>query len=363
MPQVLAFLLPQFHPISENDEWWGTGFTEWRNVTKARPLFRGHYQPHIPADLAFYDLRLPEARTAQAELAAGYGIGGFVWHHYWFGGRRLLERPFDEVLASGEPDFPFCLCWANEPWSRRWNGSDDDVLLGQTYSSDDDLAHARWFAAAFADPRYIRLDGRPLLLVYRATDLPDPMRTAAVWREECSRLGVGEPYLCRVETFFPDEYTDPASIGFDAAVEMPPHPWWAVGRQLRTLSPWWWSRRLRLTSRGFGQSHIYDYAEVAEAFASRPAPTHRRFPGVMPGWDNTPRRNRAAAVFLGSSPERYERWLRAALARDESFVFINAWNEWGEGCHLEPDLEWGHAYLEATAAATRARMQIPSSTS
>ena len=358
--RVLAFFLPQFHPIPENDKWWGTGFTEWRNVTQARSLFRGHYQPHLPADLGFYDLRLPEVRVAQAELAKAHGIDGFVWHHYWFGGRRLLERPFSEVLSSGEPNFPFCLSWANEPWSRRWDGRDHDLLIGQVYSPDDDLAHARWFAAAFADPRYLRLDGRPLLLVYRAGELPEPERTADVWRQECTRLGVGEPYLCRVESFFPEEYGDPASIGFDAAVEFPPH--WsatAVGRPLRRARPWWWSRRLRLTSRAFGRHHIYDYAAVAEASASRPAPPYRRFAGVTPGWDNTARRDRGGVALIGSTPERYERWLRAALARDESLVFVNAWNEWAEGCHLEPDLRWGRSYLEATARAIRASRSAP----
>jgi lipopolysaccharide biosynthesis protein len=352
--RLLSFFLPQFHPIPENDEWWGTGFTEWRNVVTAKPLFRGHYQPHLPADLGFYDLRVPEVRAAQAELAATHGIHGFVWHHYWFGGRRLLERPFDEVLASGEPNFPFCLCWANEPWSRRWDGRDHDLLMAQNYSPEDDLAHARWLARAFADPRYVHLDGRPLLLVYRASLLPDPKRTATILREECTRLGVGEPYICRVESYFPEEYADPQSIGFDAAVEFPPH--WsatAVGRPLHRLRPWWWTRRLRLTSRAFGQHFIYDYATVAEASASRPEPEYRRFPGVTPAWDNTARRDSSGTVLVGSTPALYERWLRSAITRDEPVVFINAWNEWAEGCHLEPDLRWGHAYLEATARAIR----------
>src|SRR5215475_4957626 len=181
-PRLVAFYLPQYHPIPENDEWWGTGFTEWTNVVSAKPVFAGHYQPHLPADLGFYDLRLPEVRQAQADLARNHGIHGFCYYHYWFQGRRLLRRPFDEVLRSGQPDFPFCLCWANENWTRVWDGSDKKLLIEQTYSADDDLAHIRWLAPAFRDPRHIRVEGKPLFLVYRARKLPDPLRTTSLWR-------------------------------------------------------------------------------------------------------------------------------------------------------------------------------------
>src|SRR6266446_2869134 len=199
--RVIAFYLPQFHPIPENDAWWGKGFTEWTNVTKARPLFRGHYQPHLPADLGFYDLRVAESREAQADLARQYGITGFCYYHYWFAGKRLLHRPFDEVLTSGRPDFPFCLCWANENWTRVWDGGGSEVLMEQTYSEQDDRAHIQALMPAFADTRYFRIDGRPLFLVYRTELLPEPARTADIWRSEVSKAGLGDLYLARVENF------------------------------------------------------------------------------------------------------------------------------------------------------------------
>src|SRR5580704_8011423 len=215
-PRALAFYLPQFHPIPENDEWWGKGFTEWTNVVKAKPWFSGHYQPHVPTDLGFYDLRLPETREAQADLARQYGIYGFCYYHYWFHGRRLLERPFNEVLTTGRPDFPFCLCWANENWTRRWDGAERQILVKQTYSQQDDLEHIRWLLNAFDDRRYIRLEGKPLLLVYRAGDLPSPSRTAEAWRGEARKAGIGDIFLCSILSHSPTSRVDPALLGFDA---------------------------------------------------------------------------------------------------------------------------------------------------
>ena len=227
--RAIAFYLPQYHPIPENDRWWGKGFTEWTNVVKARPLFRGHYQPHLPADLGFYDLRLPEVRQAQVDLAREYGLSGFCYYHYWFNGKRLLHWPFDEVLASAEPDFPFCLCWANENWTRIWDGGDSEVLMKQTYSDKDDLAHIRWLARAFADPRYIRVENKPLFIIYRAHKLPDIRKTTAVWREECRRRGIGEIFLCRIDTA--SDTLRPSELGLDAAVEFQPD-WSSLGPQL-----------------------------------------------------------------------------------------------------------------------------------
>lgn len=325
--KTLAFYLPQFHPVPENDEWWGKGFTEWRNVTRARPLFPGHYQPHLPADLGFYDLRVPEVREAQAALAREYGIDGFVYYHYWFNGRRILERPFAEVLASGKPDFPFCLCWANENWTRVWDGGERDVLLEQRYSAEDDRAHIESLLPAFRDPRYIRVDGRPLFLVYRTELLPDPAATAALWRDVGRKAGVGELYLARVESF--KRGVDPHSIGFDAAVEFAPN--WDLGvpkfqRGLHGLLS-----RAGILPRAFTQNTVVSYPAVAQAMAALPPAPYKQFRCVTPMWDNSARRKSNARILVGSTPAHYCKWLKAMVAQtyntrtgDERIVFINA---------------------------------------
>jgi lipopolysaccharide biosynthesis protein len=358
--RAIAFYLPQFHPVPENDEWWGKGFTEWRNVAKARPLFPGHYQPHLPADLGFYDLRLPEAREAQAALARQYGIDGFCYYHYWFNGRRILERPFNEVLASGQPDFPFCLCWANENWTRRWEGDDKNVLLEQRYNHQDDLAHIQSLFPAFRDPRYIRVDERPLFLVYRAEFLPDPIRTTSLWREAAREAGIGDLFLARVESH--ESFRNPVSpkdIGFDAEVEFAPFSG-PIGKfkfrsQMHKLLA-----KIGLSPKGYAANRVTDYQAMVHAFLSRPDPDWLRFHCVTPSWDNSARRQ-DALIFHGSTPQKYEAWLKQLVAKtakkyqdEERLVFVNAWNEWAEGNHLEPDLEWGLAYLEATKRALSA---------
>jgi lipopolysaccharide biosynthesis protein len=354
-PRLIAFFLPQYHPIPENDAWWGKGFTEWTNVAKTRPQFPGHDQPHLPADLGFYDLRLPEARAAQAELAREYGIHGFCYYHYWFNGRRLLERPFNDILDSGEPDFPFCLCWANESWSRRWDGKERDMLMPQSYSAEDDLRHARWLARAFADPRYIRIEGRPLFLVYRAAQLPDALGTTRRWRDELDRLGVDDPFLARVESQ-PDEVgKDPRELGFDVAIEFAPR-WDRAGVRQNIYGR---RNRIRLAmglmSEGYWKHNVHSYKELARLAMELGRRDYPYFRCVTPMWDNSARRASEATIFEGSTPELYEAWLRTVLERtiDEQppsrrFVFVNAWNEWAEGNHLEPCQRWGRAYLEAT---------------
>ena len=342
--RLIAFFLPQFHPVPENDRWWGKGFTEWTNVTRAKPNFAGHQQPHLPADLGFYDLRLAETRQAQADLARDYGIHGFCYYYYWFGGKRLLNRPLDEILASGKPDFPFCICWANESWSRRWDGRELDILMAQQHSETDDLAFIRHLQPLLRDKRYIRIHGRPLILVYRIDLFPHPARTAEVWREHCARAGLGDIYLACVQSF--GLTADPRDFGFDAVVEFPPHDLSVpVDRQPPMENPDF-------------TGDVYDYQATAERFVQRPVPEHRFFRTAMPSWDNTARRQNAGAIFLGSTPRLYEQWLSTLVEQTrqlnppgERFVFVNAWNEWAEGNHLEPDMNCGHGYLEATRAA------------
>lgn len=353
-PRTVAFYLPQFHTIPENDEWWGEGFTEWTNVRQARPLFKGHYQPHVPGELGYYDLGDRMVREEQATLAARYGIDAFCYYHYWFAGRRLLERPFDEVLASGRPDLPFCLCWANEPWTRTWDGSSDNVLVDQHYSAEDDRRHIDWLLDAFADDRYLRVDGRPLFLVYRAGVLPDPAATTRLWRERAARAGLPGLFLCRVESHF--EAGDPRPLGFDAAVEFQP----AFGHMPLSRRQRFAPRRVLARLGVAPQSGSYvavDYDDLVRTMLARERPTYPRFPCVTPEWDNTPRRPYGAYMLTGSTPERFGEWVAEVTRRlaseppERRLLFVNAWNEWGEGCHLEPSERWGVAYLEALAKA------------
>ena len=351
--RLIAFYLPQYHSIPENDEWWGDGFTEWRNVSKTEPLFSGHYQPHVPADLGYYDLRLEEVRMAQADLAKQYGIEGFCYYHYWFKGKRLLEQPLEALIRSGKPDFPFCICWANESWSRRWDGKSQEILLKQEYSEEDDRVHIQSLLPLFADQRYIRVNGKPLFLVYRTEDIPDPARTADIWREEARMAGIGELYLCRVESFVK---SDPKEINFDAAVEFAPD-WWNKGPRLEAGSrvPGVVDAEL---GKVFDNNYIHTYHGLAESMMAKEAPVYKWFRCVTPCWDNWARRNQGASVFLDSTPAEYQAWLassidntNARLHGEERIVFVNAWNEWAEGNHLEPDQKFGRAYLESTRQA------------
>lgn len=357
--KLIAFYLPQYHPIPENDEWWGKGFTEWTNVTKAKPLFPGHYQPHLPADLGFYDLRLPEAREAQAELARAYGIYGFCYYHYWFNGKRLLERPFNEVLASGKPDFPFCLCWANENWTRVWDGQNKHILMEQKYCEEDDREHIRSLIKAFKDPRYIKIDGKPLFMIYRSSNLPNPLQTTFIWREEARKMGIEDLFLCRVESFN-DENKSLVKQGFDAAIEFQPQ-WKPL---LNKTKIWRLGRKLRIWDKVYRENFIFDYAATVEKMLQKPIPSHKYFHCVTPMWDNSARRKDNALILKNSSPDVYEYWLKKAIEQgaarnpEENLVFINAWNEWGEGNHLEPCQKWGRAYLEATLRAVNSTSKI-----
>jgi len=341
--RLIAFYLPQFHPIPENDEWWGKGFTEWTNVTKALPQFFGHYQPRLPGELGYYDLRNPEVHERQVTLAKQYGIHGFCFHFYWFGGKRLLEKPLELFIANPAIDFPFCINWANENWSRRWDGRDTDVLIAQKHSPEDDLAFIQYVSRYLKHPNYIKINSKPLLIVYRLALLPEPARTAERWREWCRENGIGELYLALTHSF---EHVDPGTIGFDAAIEFAPNtfPLSDFRGQVKLINPRF-------------SGHIFDYQSAVTLAKNYRKPTYKKFRGICPGWDNEPRRAGRSTVLANASPDAYRKWLQmlcefttANFTPEERFIFINAWNEWAEGAYLEPDRRYGYAYLQATAA-------------
>ncbi|MDP8217115.1 MAG: glycoside hydrolase family 99-like domain-containing protein [Candidatus Theseobacter exili] len=365
--KLLAFYLPQFHPIPENDEWWGKGFTEWTNVTKARPLFNGHYQPRLPGEFGFYDLRLVDVMKRQVELAKQYGIHGFCFHHYWFSGKRLLETPVDNLLKHPEINLPFCLCWANENWSRGWDGSEEEILIAQNHSSEDDVAFIKDIEKYFRDSRYIRVAGKLLLVVYRASILPEPRATVERWREHCRKADLGELYLVAVQSF---GITDPHTYGFDAAVEFPPHTYGfdaAVEFPPHTygfdagveFSPHQPSFLKTLHIEDIVDNftgRIRDYNTLADIYINKEKSDYLCFKTVSPSWDNTSRRNKRALLYTGSTPDNYQRWLLEACRftvknykKEERFVFVNAWNEWAEAAYLEPDRKYGYAFLNKTA--------------
>lgn len=350
---LVAFYLPQFHLIAENDEWWGKGFTEWRNVGRALPQFEGHAQPRLPGDLGYYDLRNPQTMRDQAALAREYGVGAFCFYFYWFGGKTLLESPLEQWLRDESIDLPYCLCWANESWSRSWDGRTNDVLIEQDHGAADDLAFIAYVSRYLRDPRYLRNDGKPLLLVYRPGLLPDARVTAERWRRWCRDNGIGEIFIAYVQGF---ERPDPRDIGFDAAVEFPPNlatPANITGRQ-------------RLINPGFS-GQVLDWRELAADYRQRPLPAYRLFPGVNCGWDNEPRRPGRGRTYLHASPRGYHDWLHdtivkrlASVPASDRLVFVNAWNEWAEGAVLEPDSRLGHAWLQATRSALQRAVTLPS---
>lgn len=350
-PRIVAIHLPQFHRVPENDQWWGDGFTEWNNVRRGKSWFPGHRQPLEPGELGYYDLLDPSVRSAQADLAREHGIHGFCYYHYWFHGRRLLERPVEEILESGSPDYPFCLAWANEPWTRAWDGGERQILMAQEYSEEDHREHARHLGRFFADPRYIRIQGRPVFLVYRSTLIPQIQSAVRIWRDVWEPMGFPQPYLVRMESNS-REGGDPSEVGMDASMEFQP-----AWREMRFPDNFWKRSVLRV----FGKRipAVFDYPALARKMARRTPPSWVRFPGATPMWDNTCRRGERGLVLKGSTPGAYGDWLdscldkAASLPVDDPLVFVNAWNEWGEGCHLEPDLHDGRSYLVETLARGR----------
>lgn len=344
--RLIAFYLPQFHAITENNEWWGEGFTEWTNVRPATPLYQGHYQPHVPhPEIGYYNLLDTEVQRKQISLAKEYGIGGFCFYFYWFAGHRLLESPTLNYLENKELDHPFCLCWANENWSRRWDGLDSEILIGQNHTPEDDIAFISYVSKYLEDERYIRIEGKPLLLVYRPSLLPNAAETARRWRQWCRENGIGEIYLAYTQSF---ETTPPSKYGFDAAIEFPPN---------NSAPPDVTSEVLPMASNFAGK--VYDWSIFIERSKQYKRPDYKLFRSVCPSWDNTARRKNRSISFTNSSPWGYQEWLCNAVEEtlaqaektDKDLVFVNAWNEWAEGAHLEPDMRYGFAYLEATRMA------------
>jgi len=345
--RAIAFYLPQFHPIPDNDAWWGKDFTEWMNVRRGKPQFQDHYQPHVPhPDIGYYDLRDASVLERQAMMARKFGIHGFCFYHYWFGGKRLLEMPVERMLQTKRPDFPFCLCWANENWTRRWDGSESETLIAQQHSADSDDRFIWSVLQAFRDPRYIKIDGRPLLLVYRPPLLSEPKRTFQHWRKVCRKEGIGEIFLVGVQTF---GFVDPRPLGMDAVVEFPPHNLQVMLLEHHTVKAF-----------DHFQGQIFNYHEAQFKMLHKKQPPYTLFRGVMLSWDNTARLQKGGTIFINSNPKAYYKWLQKAAQHtrthntgDRQLLFINAWNEWAEGCHLEPDCRHGYAYLQATFAALR----------
>lgn len=354
--RVIAMYLPQYHPIKENDAVWGKGFTEWNNVAKARPLFKGHHQPNIPADLGFYDLRLPEIREQQAELARNAGVEGFMYWHYWMGGgKRLLERPFDEVLESGKPDFPFCLAWANHSWkTSTWttmgNFSKDGMICEQTYPGDDDyIAHFKYCLKAFNDKRYIKVDGKPFFFLYDAAGLPDSHHFFELWNKLAMDNGLPGIHFVGLNAAHDPDDKKLFGLGYDAVAHG--NIWdpceKTIGRYRKLI--------LMNIRRRFDRIMLdkYRYKDVMNNLFDGREVLENIYPCIIPGWDRSPRSGRKAVILYGSTPELWKSHVRQAVdfvknkENEHKVIILRSWNEWGEGNYVEPDERWGTAYLDA----------------
>lgn len=342
--RAIAHYLPQFHPIPENNEWWGTGFTEWTNVGKARPLFRGHYQPRVPADLGYYDLRLPEAREAQAEMAHKYGIEGFCYWHYWFGnGKQLLEGIFNSVLKSKRPNFPFCLAWANESWSGVWHGA-QGTLMEQTYPGAEDYErHFYTLLEAFQDPRYILVDQKPLVFIFQPLAIPDPAMFMDIWQNLAIKNGLKGIYFI-AHSAYPPEIQDLLNKGYDGVNIL---RLFELQREVKKN----FYKKLPFKL-GLRLKNVYDYAEAAKYFSGKEDSQEMIFPSIIPNWDHSPRTGNKRLIFHNSTPELFRNHIRTVFdsilhkAPEKRIVFIKSWNEWAEGNYMEPDLKYGKQYLE-----------------
>lgn len=347
--RLIAFYLPQFYPIPENDAWWGKGFTEWSNVVKSKPNFKGHNQPLLPADLGFYDLRIVEIMQQQAEMARKYNLSGFCYYYYWFNGKRLLDMPLERLLAENIPDFPFCLCWANETWSRKWDGSETDILMQQSHNTQDNYNVIKDLIRYFKHKNYIKINNRPVFLVYRINLFPDIKEATMIWRSICQENGIENPYLVMMQSFEQARMMEPPEkFGFDAAVEFLPH--YMECRQRSVPSEMMINKKFT--------GIIHNYPDAVEYYLKKTVPNYVWFRGIVPRWDNTARRQDTPFCFINSYPESFHFWLEEIIKQtklqnfgDEQMIFINAWNEWAEGAYLEPDKQFGYAYLQAISDA------------
>lgn len=343
--RFIAYYLPQFHFIKENELHWGEGFTEWTNVTKALPRFRGHYQPRLPGSLGFYNLSEPNTIRAQVDLARRGGINGFCFHFYWFSGRRLLERPVDIFLRDKSIDMPFCINWANESWTKRWDGSEKEVIVPQQYHEDDPDALASDLCKVFEDYRYIKVNGRPLVMIYKPTNIPNTLRFISIFRRRVKALIDVDPYIIMAMIDGRDDYE---MLGLDGVGGFPPHN---VGFFQKNIQG-----GLKKFDHGYS-GQVITYKQMMISALGSLSDNENTFPGVCPSWDNEARKPNRGFTVLGSTPKAYGNWLRAAGRQalmkpdDKRIVFINAWNEWAEGAYLEPDRHFGYAYLSETRRA------------
>jgi len=340
--RLIAFYLPQFHAIPENDAWWGKGFTEWTNVKKAKPLFPGHYQPRIPADeIGYYDLSDSKTLEKQVDLARQYGLHGFCFYHYWFKGKLLLEKPLESFLRNKDLDFNFCLCWANEPWSRRWHGQEEDVLQGQNYGDKEGwVEHIKYLLPFLKDKRAITIEGKPIFLIYRIGHVKNANEMISCWREEAKKQGLPSIYVVSVLGSHKDCYHF-KDMDIDAACEfVPMYPFQKKVKPHKT-----------------GNTAVYDYDSSWRDILNRKKVFPVQHKGAFASWDNTPRSGEHGFVWQGSTPKKYKFYLKQQIKKtlkehaNNGLIFINAWNEWAESCYLEPDKKYGRAYLEATKEA------------
>lgn len=343
-PRFMAYYLPQFHPFDVNNNAWGEGFTEWTNTTKAVPQYKGHYQPHLPADLGHYDLRVPDVMRKQIDIAKSYGVHGFCFHYYWFDGQKIMDLPLNHFLAHPDMDQSFCICWANENWTRRWDGMESDVILHQGYSHEKCLEFIHDILPILQDPRYIRVDGKPLLVIYRPLLIHDLDKVVKAWRQEVVKAGLPGLWLVCAQTF---GLVDPRPLGFDAAVEFPPHK---INDLIEDTPP-----PQGLWNPDF-QGKTWSYADAVSESLTRDVQPYPLYRCAFPSWDNEARRPSAGYSFTQVSPPQFGEWLatctsyaRETRSSADNFVFINAWNEWAEGAHLEPDRHFGYAWLEQVA--------------